>query len=93
MSSINETSDVTQSIEYDGDFKVPIYTILQFFFYMGWLKVAEQLVNPWGNDEDDFEVNYIIDRNLELSFIAIDNLFDVLPDNTGRFLLMNRKLL
>ena len=72
LSSINETSDATEyaAIEYDSDFKVPIYTILQFFFYMGWLKVAEQLVNPWGNDEDDFEVNFLIDRNLELSFIA-----------------------
>ena len=45
---------------------------------------AEQLVNPWGDDEDDFEVNFLIDRNLELSFVAVDNLFGVLPDNTGR---------
>ena len=52
---------------------------------MGWLKVAEQLVNPWGDDEDDFEVNFLIDRNLELSFVAVDNLFGVLPDNVGRF--------
>lgn len=26
----------------------PIFTCLEFFFYMGWLKVAEQLINPFG---------------------------------------------
>ena len=50
---------------------------------MGWLKVAEQLINPFGNDEDDFDMNLIVDRNLEVSFLAIDNLFSVLPDNQG----------
>jgi len=34
----------------------PFLTILQFFFYMGWLKVAESLINPFGEDDDDFEV-------------------------------------
>lgn len=34
----------------------PILAMLQFFFYMGWLKVAESLMNPFGDDDDDFEV-------------------------------------
>ena len=50
---------------------------------MGWLKVAEQLINPFGNDEDDFDMNLIVDRNLEVSFLAIDNLFSIIPDNQG----------
>ena len=33
--------------------------MLQFFFYMGWLKVAEQLINPFGNDDDDFDMNLV----------------------------------
>ena len=30
------------------DLVIPWFTFLQFFFYMGWLKVAEALINPFG---------------------------------------------
>uniref|UniRef100_A0ACB8G2K8 Uncharacterized protein n=1 Tax=Sphaerodactylus townsendi TaxID=933632 RepID=A0ACB8G2K8_9SAUR len=51
---------------HETDLFVPIFTFLQFFFYAGWLKVAEQLINPFGEDDDDFETNWLIDRNLQL---------------------------
>ncbi|PIO58030.1 hypothetical protein TELCIR_20545, partial [Teladorsagia circumcincta] len=31
-------------------------------------KVAEGLLNPWGEDDDDFETNVLIDRNLAVRF-------------------------
>jgi len=55
-----------------ADFYVPVFTILQYLFYMGWLKVAETLLNPFGEDDDDFDTYYLIDRNLQISYIMSD---------------------
>lgn len=55
----------------------PVFTWFQFFFYLGWLKVAEELLNPLGNDDDDFELNSIIDRNLKISFGIVDDFCEI----------------
>ncbi|XP_062299522.1 bestrophin-3-like isoform X2 [Scomber scombrus] len=67
---------------HDLDLYVPVFTLLQFFFYSGWLKVAEQLINPFGEDDDDFEANWIIDRNLQVSLLAVDEMHMNLPHMT-----------
>uniref|UniRef100_A0A673THQ0 Bestrophin n=1 Tax=Suricata suricatta TaxID=37032 RepID=A0A673THQ0_SURSU len=61
------------------DLVVPVFTFLQFFFYAGWLKVAEQLINPFGEDDDDFETNWIVDRSLQVSLLAVDDMHQDLP--------------
>ncbi|XP_063783555.1 bestrophin-3 isoform X2 [Pseudophryne corroboree] len=72
--------DPTQSyVGHDLDLYIPVFTLLQFFFYAGWLKVAEQLINPFGEDDDDFETNWCIDRNLQVSLMAVDEMYMNLP--------------
>lgn len=64
---------------HDVDLYFPIFTILEFFFYMGWLKVAEVLINPFGCDDDDFELNWCLDRNLVVSYWVVDNMYNRHP--------------
>uniref|UniRef100_A0A0K0E4U6 Bestrophin homolog n=1 Tax=Strongyloides stercoralis TaxID=6248 RepID=A0A0K0E4U6_STRER len=61
------------------DLYVPIFTILQFLFYVGWLKVGEDLMFPFGADDEDFEFNYILDRNNEMSNLIVDKLHNQVP--------------
>ena len=54
------------------DYWFPIFASLQFIFYVGWLKVAETLINPFGEDDDDFDTCYMVDRNIQFAFLLID---------------------
>jgi hypothetical protein len=45
---------------------------LKFLFYFGWLKVAESLYNPFGDDDEDFEMNELVDRHLETVRTLVD---------------------
>ena len=48
---------------------IPLFGILKFIFYFGWLNVAETLINPFGEDDEDFDVNYLINRKIQLALI------------------------
>ncbi|CAL4168890.1 unnamed protein product, partial [Meganyctiphanes norvegica] len=58
---------------HDMDTYFPFFTVIQFIFYMGWLRVAESLINPFGEDDDDFEINKMIDRNVQIAWIMVDH--------------------
>jgi hypothetical protein len=44
--------------------------VIEFIAYLGWIKVAETLLYPWGDDDEDFQVNYVIDRNFQVITIT-----------------------
>ncbi|PIO69380.1 Bestrophin, partial [Teladorsagia circumcincta] len=56
----------------DIDLWLPITTMIQFIVYMGWMKVAEALLNPLGEDDDDLECNYVIDKNLITGYSMVE---------------------
>ena len=53
------------------DLWYPFFLTLQFAFFVGWLKVAETLINPFGEDDDDFELNRLLDRHIQVDAIHL----------------------
>lgn len=53
----------TQNIESENmdylSYIKPLLSMIGFLFFMGWLKVAELLISPFGDDDDDFEVTIL----------------------------------
>ena len=62
------------------DSGIPFFAILQFFFYMGLLRVSEILINPFGEDDDDFEINWMVDRNIQVGLLIVDDMHNEYPE-------------
>ncbi|PAA74651.1 hypothetical protein BOX15_Mlig016709g2 [Macrostomum lignano] len=65
VTSSSSTGDVI-------DMYFPIFTVLQFLFLMGWLKVAMCVMNPFGDDDEDFHTSDILDYNLEITSRCVE---------------------
>ncbi|CAI2354394.1 unnamed protein product [Caenorhabditis sp. 36 PRJEB53466] len=68
-----------KSMEKEITILFPIFTTFQMLFYLGWLKVGQYLMNPFGEDDDDFELNYVLDRNTAIAHMMATELADQLP--------------
>lgn len=72
-------SDGAHQVE-EPDMYFPFFTALQFCFYVGWLKVAEVLINPFGEDDDDIELNWLIDRHIKAAYMIVDEMHEEHPE-------------
>uniref|UniRef100_A0A7E4ZV66 Bestrophin homolog n=1 Tax=Panagrellus redivivus TaxID=6233 RepID=A0A7E4ZV66_PANRE len=70
---------VEGNISFQVDYVIPVFAVFQFIFYVGWLKVAQVTLNPFGTDDDDFEVDFLIERDLKIGYAMVDELFEVSP--------------
>jgi len=50
-----------------------LFLVLKFLFYFGWLKVAETLYNPYGEDDDDFELVDLLKRHIKVCYQIVDD--------------------
>lgn len=49
------------------DIFLPIGTVMELVCYVGLLKVAEQIKNPFGDADEDFDLNFLISRHLKVT--------------------------
>jgi len=54
------------------DLYYPIFMTVKFLFFFGWLRVAETLYNPFGEDDDDFELNELINRHFKVAMNIVE---------------------
>ena len=55
------------------DLYYPIFMTIKFLFLFGWLRVAETLYNPFGEDDEDFELNELLNRHFRVAMNIVDN--------------------
>lgn len=65
----------------DADTLFPFLTILRFLFGIGWLKVAEDLAKPFGDDDDDTNLCAVLQNYIRMVFTIADYAPVTRPNN------------
>ena len=58
------------------DLVYPIFMTFKFLFIFGWLRVAETHYNPFGEDDEDFELNELLNRHIKVAMNIVDGVQD-----------------
>ena len=62
------------------DLYVPVFLVFEFLFYFGWLNVAANLYNPFGDDDDDFELIGLLKRHVKVCMNIVEEDDDEIPN-------------
>uniref|UniRef100_A0A0K0DI67 Bestrophin homolog n=1 Tax=Angiostrongylus cantonensis TaxID=6313 RepID=A0A0K0DI67_ANGCA len=62
-----ESSFFKDSETWINELVIPVFAIYEFIFFVGWLKVAQVMLNPFGMDDDDFDIDMLVERNLQVT--------------------------
>lgn len=60
----------SQTIGLDGeqyDMYFPLFTVFKLVLFIGWLKVAQSIERPFGEDDADFQMNSLLTRHIRVS--------------------------
>lgn len=55
------------------DMVYPFFLTVRFMFYYGLLSVAKSIYNPWGIDEEDFQLNKLLSRHWRVAMAIVDD--------------------
>jgi len=69
-------------MKYSGDeldLYYPVFMTVKFLFFFGWLRVADTLYNPFGEDDDDFELNELLNRHFTVAMRIVDDTEPIPP--------------
>ena len=53
------------------DIVLPLGTVMELMCYVGLLKVAEQIKNPYGDGDEDFDLNFLLTRHLKVNWFPL----------------------
>jgi hypothetical protein len=62
--------------------------VLEFLFYGGVMKAVEEMASPFGDDNQDFNLNFLVERHVKV-YLTSDTSYDSLlcsltqPNNTS----------
>ena len=62
------------------DLYVPVFLVFEFLFYFGWLNVAANLYNPFGDDDDDFDLIALLKRHVKVCMSIVEEDDDDIPN-------------
>ena len=65
------------------DLIYPFFMAFKFLFIFGWLRVAETLYNPFGEDDEDFDLSDLLGRHFRAGLEMVEDRPAVPPLSKG----------